>query len=156
MFKICSCDPRSAHNPWVIQDKLVGGDNSWDALAGLLHPSLWLWCILTLGPPRTLVLHSAPPTQRVVVTYAALTVSEGSTFFQRDPENLQKCRRSVYIMEEHTCNNEIQVASLPLIACFSYHPVILLHEQSDTGCWAGSSLWEFGRKIDFCSGHVPN
>ena len=83
------CEAGSAHNLWVIWDELVGGDHSRDALSGLLHPSPWLCCVLTLGPPRTVVLHSTPATQRIVVAYAALTVSEVSTFFQRDPENLQ-------------------------------------------------------------------
>ena len=140
MWRLCT------HNLWVIQDELIGGDHSWDTPAGLLHPSLWLWCILTLGPPRTLVLHSTPVTQRVVVTYAALTVSEVSTFFQRDPENLQKCRHSAYIMKEHTCTVTVwNTSSFPPFACFSYHPIIRLCEQSDTGCWAGSSLAVGGR-----------
>ena len=72
------------HNLGVIQDKLVGDDYGGDALIGVLHPSHWLRCILTLGPPRTLVLHSTPATQRVIVTDAALTISEVSTLLQWD------------------------------------------------------------------------
>ena len=85
---ICGCEAGSAHNLRVIQDKLVGGDHSWDTLVGPLYPSLCLCCVLTLGPPTTLVLHSTPATQRVVLSYTALTVSEVSTFFQRDLEDL--------------------------------------------------------------------
>ena len=76
------------HNLGVIQDKLVGGDCGGDALAGVLQPSHWLHCILALRPPRTLVLHRTPATQWVVVTDAALTISEVSTLLQRNLENL--------------------------------------------------------------------
>ena len=79
---------KRTHNLRVIQDKLAGSDCGWDALTGVLHPSHWLHCILALGPSRTLVLHSTPATQQVVVTDAALTINEANTLLKGDVENL--------------------------------------------------------------------
>ena len=60
------------YNGGGVQNELGWRDSGGDTLTGALDPSPWLRAAETLRPPRTLVLHCTPATQRKWVFLCAL------------------------------------------------------------------------------------